>query len=286
MNQPSPANASSPIHAIEVDFDFLFPTQPSALESEKLTKIASPDVSQPHQSSKVSSSIKAPVEGEPSSESSEPSTPTSHHQSGPVITPVTASFEGEPPLNGSILKGTLQSSQPSSPWFQGEPHSTGSSPSSSFTSTPSVEFKHATVEGEPPVSGSSGLFQDDLFEGTFTSDYPPRPREQYEDFVCPLEPFVISKDFVSLLEPLVINKDFVCPLEPFVINKDFVSLLEPLVINKDFVCPLEPFVINKDFVSLLEPLVINKDFVCPLEQFVINKDFVSPLEPFVINKDS
>nr|KAJ0218197.1 hypothetical protein LSAT_V11C300101770 [Lactuca sativa] len=41
----------------------------------------------------------------------------------------------------------------------------------SFTSTPSVEFKHAIVEGEPPISG------------TFTYDYPPCPREQYE-LVC------------------------------------------------------------------------------------------------------
>nr|KAJ0208700.1 hypothetical protein LSAT_V11C400218990 [Lactuca sativa] len=182
MNQPSPANASAPVHAFEVDFDFLFPTQPSALESEKLTKTDSPNVSQPNQSSKVSSSTKALDEGEPSSEHS---TPTSHHQFGQVITPVTATFEGEPPLNGSILKGTLQSSQPSSPWFQGEPHSTGSSPSISFTSTPSIEFNHATFKGEPPVSSSFGLFQDDLFEGTFTSDYPSRPREQYEVLFTP-----------------------------------------------------------------------------------------------------
>nr|KAJ0216410.1 hypothetical protein LSAT_V11C300101700 [Lactuca sativa] len=152
MNQPSPANAFTPVRAIEIDFDFLFPTQPSALESEMLTKIGSPNVSQPHQPSKDSSSTKASVEGEPSS-------------------------------NHSIPKSTLQSSKPSSPWFQVEPHSTGSSPSSSFTSTPFVEFKHATVDGEPPISGSSGLFQDDLFEGTFTSNYPPRPREQYE-VVC------------------------------------------------------------------------------------------------------
>nr|KAJ0204641.1 hypothetical protein LSAT_V11C500276490 [Lactuca sativa] len=52
--------------------------------------------------------------------------------------------------------------------FLGETHSTGSSPSSSFTVTPSVEFKHEIVEGEPPVSGSSRLFQDDISEGTFT----------------------------------------------------------------------------------------------------------------------
>ena len=86
-------------------------------------------------------------------------------------------------MDGSILKGTLQSSQPSSPWFQGEPHSTDSSPSSSFTSIPLVEFKHATIKGEPPVSGCSGFFHDDIFEGTFTSDYPPLPKEQYE-VVC------------------------------------------------------------------------------------------------------
>nr|KAJ0214440.1 hypothetical protein LSAT_V11C400157480 [Lactuca sativa] len=157
-------------------------------------KKASPDVSQPHQPSKDSSSTKAQVEGEPSLndyipksplESSELSTPTSHHQYGPVITPIIASFKEEPPLDGSIFKGTLKSSQPSSPWFQREPHSTGSIPSSSFTSTPSAEFKHATVEGEPPISGSSRRFQDDIFEGTFTSDYPPRPREQYETVYTP-----------------------------------------------------------------------------------------------------
>ncbi|CAH1451719.1 unnamed protein product [Lactuca virosa] len=93
-------------------------------------KKVSPDVSQPHQPPKDSSSTKARVEGEPYSndsipkialESSKLPTPTSYHQSGPVITPVTATFEGEPPLDGSILKGTLQSSQPSSPWFQGNP---------------------------------------------------------------------------------------------------------------------------------------------------------------------
>nr|KAJ0204869.1 hypothetical protein LSAT_V11C500245870 [Lactuca sativa] len=69
------------------------------------------------------------------------------------------------------------------PFLKGEPHSTDSSPSSSFTSIPLVEFKHATIKGEPPVSGCSGFFHDDIFEGTFTSDYPPLPKEQYE-VVC------------------------------------------------------------------------------------------------------
>ncbi|CAH1449506.1 unnamed protein product [Lactuca virosa] len=66
MNHPSPANASTTVHVIEVDFEFLFPTQPSTLESEKLTKTYSHDVSLPHQPSKVSNSTKSQVEGEPS----------------------------------------------------------------------------------------------------------------------------------------------------------------------------------------------------------------------------
>ena len=58
-NQPSHVNASTPVHDIEVDFKFLFPTQPSTLESKKLTKTTSLDVSQPHQPSKDSSSTKS-----------------------------------------------------------------------------------------------------------------------------------------------------------------------------------------------------------------------------------
>nr|KAJ0186092.1 hypothetical protein LSAT_V11C900499560 [Lactuca sativa] len=131
MNQSSPANISTPVHGIEVDFESLFLTQSSTLESKNSQK------------------------------------------------------QGETPLDGSILKGTLQSSQPSNTWFHEEPHSTGSTPSSSFTSTPSIEFKHATVEEEPPVSGRSKLFQDDVFEGTFSSVYPPRPKEQYETIFTP-----------------------------------------------------------------------------------------------------
>nr|KAJ0223121.1 hypothetical protein LSAT_V11C200078420 [Lactuca sativa] len=59
-------------------------------------------------------------------------------------------------------------------------NSSGSAPSSLFTSTPSVEFKYKIIEGEPPTLGSSRLFEDDVFEETFTFDYPPRPRGQYE----------------------------------------------------------------------------------------------------------
>nr|KAJ0185409.1 hypothetical protein LSAT_V11C900506420 [Lactuca sativa] len=87
----------------------------------KVHKTTSLDVSQPHQPSKDSSSTKARVEVETSSndsilksplESSEPFTPTSHHQCGPVITPVTASFKEEPHLDGSIHKGTFTSDNP------------------------------------------------------------------------------------------------------------------------------------------------------------------------------
>nr|KAJ0220645.1 hypothetical protein LSAT_V11C200081400 [Lactuca sativa] len=122
----------------------------------------------------------------------------------------------------TFLEVLLQSSQPSSPWFQGEPHSTGSSPSSSFTPTPSVEFKHAIVEGEPPVSSSFGLFQNDFFEGTFTSEYPPHLKEQYEDH--PAEQIIGDLDsgivtcsttnneclyasFLSMIEPKGIKED-------------------------------------------------------------------------------
>nr|KAJ0184900.1 hypothetical protein LSAT_V11C900481330 [Lactuca sativa] len=61
----------------------------------------------------------------------------------------------------------------------------GGSPSSSFTYTPSIEFKHATVKGEPPISGSSRHFQDCLFEETFTSDHLPRLKEPYETVFSP-----------------------------------------------------------------------------------------------------
>nr|KAJ0217716.1 hypothetical protein LSAT_V11C300128360 [Lactuca sativa] len=62
----------------------------------------------------------------------------------------------------------------------GRTHSTGSSPSSSFTSTPSIEFKHTTIEGILYILGCSGLFQYYIFEGTFTYDYPHFPNEHYE----------------------------------------------------------------------------------------------------------
>nr|KAJ0206381.1 hypothetical protein LSAT_V11C500244180 [Lactuca sativa] len=140
-------------------------------------------------------------------------------------------MKGEPPLHGSILKGTLESSQPSSPWFQGEPHSTSSRSSSSFTSTPSIEFKHATVEGEPPVSGYSGLFQDDLFEGTFTSDYPPRSREQYEEARLtkwtkdhPVNQIIGDLDYVVVTRLTTKNEclyeSFLCMIEPKGIKED------------------------------------------------------------------
>nr|KAJ0213979.1 hypothetical protein LSAT_V11C400164450 [Lactuca sativa] len=140
-------------------------------------------------------------------------------------------MKGEPPLDGSIIKGTLESSQPSSPWFHGESHSTGSSALSSFTSTLSVEFKHETVEGEPPILGSSGLFQDDLFEGTFNYDYPDRPKEQYEIETLltkwtndhPIEQIIVDLDSGQVTRSTTKNE---CLYE------SFLSVIEPKAIKE------------------------------------------------------